>query len=138
FESRSAEKVLLGLLPAKLNYVLLCLAGIAPEERFEMRRGDRGRTERNFRIEDLAGLIKRFPLTIIGTNPFEAAQVTAGGVCMDELSQETLEAVRVPGLYVTGELADVDGTCGGYNLHWAWMSGMAAAESIIRNEGNGL
>lgn len=131
FGWRSAEGVLLGLLPSKLNYVLLCLAGLAPEKRPEP---DSGFPEKAGRM--LAGRMKRFLLTITGTNSFDSAQVTAGGVLMEELSADTLEAKRIPGLYVTGELADVDGTCGGYNLHWAWMSGMAAAESIIRNEGN--
>ena len=51
---------------------------------------------------------------------------------MEELTPYTMQAKQIEGLYVTGELADMDGTCGGYNLHWAWMSGMAAAADILK------
>ena len=59
-------------------------------------------------------------------NPFANAQVCAGGVNTDELKEDTLESKRNPGLYMAGELIDVDGTCGGYNLQWAWSSGYVA------------
>ena len=59
------------------------------------------------------------------TGHFANAQVCAGGVSGRELT-EHLEARKVPGLYVAGELADVDGICGGYNLQWAWSSGYVA------------
>ena len=60
-----------------------------------------------------------------GTEGFGAAEVTAGGVDTAELSSKTLEARRVPGLFFTGEVVDVTGWLGGYNLHWAWASGVA-------------
>ena len=58
-------------------------------------------------------------------NSFENAQVTAGGVPLTEVT-EYLESVKVPGLYFAGEVLDVDGKCGGYNLQWAWASGYTA------------
>lgn len=65
-----------------------------------------------------------FPLT--GTQGFDAAQVTAGGMDTEEFDPATLQSRLVPGLYAAGEVLDVDGDCGGYNLHWAWASGRLA------------
>ena len=55
--------------------------------------------------------------------------MTAGGVMTADFDPVTLESKKVPGLYACGEVLDVDGDCGGYNLHFAWASGMAAAEA---------
>jgi len=65
-----------------------------------------------------------------GTEGFAKAEVTVGGVSTAELSSKTMEAKRVPGLYVIGEAVDVTGWLGGYNFQWAWASGWAAAQSI--------
>jgi predicted Rossmann fold flavoprotein len=63
-----------------------------------------------------------------GTEGYDTAEVTAGGVDTDELSSKTMEAKKVPGLYFIGEVMDVTGELGGYNLHWAWASGFAAGQ----------
>lgn len=63
-----------------------------------------------------------------GTEGYATAEVTAGGVDTDELSSKTMEAKKVPGLYFIGEVVDVTGELGGYNLHWAWASGFAAGQ----------
>ena len=73
----------------------------------------------------LARLLKNWSLTISGTMPWPEAQVTAGGVALDEVDPATLESRLVPGLYFCGEILDVDGDCGGFNLQWAWSSGYA-------------
>ena len=65
-----------------------------------------------------------------GTEGFAKAEVTSGGISTAELSSKTMEAVRVPGLYVIGEAADVTGWLGGYNFQWAWASGWAAGQSV--------
>ena len=62
---------------------------------------------------------------------FGAAQVTAGGADTDSFDPHTLEHLRHPGLFAVGEVLDVDGDCGGYNLQWAWSSAMAASEKIL-------
>jgi predicted flavoprotein YhiN len=59
----------------------------------------------------------------MGTTGFENAQVTAGGIRTSEFDSHTLESKICPGLYAAGEVLDVDGCCGGYNLQWAWSSG---------------
>ena len=60
---------------------------------------------------------------------FEQAQVCTGGVPLTELKGITMESARTPSLYLTGELLDVDGACGGYNLQWAWTSGYLAGSA---------
>lgn len=65
-----------------------------------------------------------------GTEGFAKAEVTSGGISTAELSSKTMEAVRVPGLYVIGEAADVTGWLGGYNFQWAWASGWAAGQAV--------
>ena len=77
----------------------------------------------------LIQLFKQYPIPVNGYRDFEFAQASQGGVLSSCLSEE-LESRKHPGLYVTGELVDVDGTCGGYNLHWAFTSGYMAAKSI--------
>ena len=64
------------------------------------------------------------------------AQVTAGGVLTSQLDPHTMEVCRYPGLYITGELLDVDGICGGYNLQWAWTSGYLAGMAVANQERN--
>lgn len=69
---------------------------------------------------------KDFRLKLLGTEGFDSAQVTAGGIKTTGFDAETLESWFMPGLFVCGELLDVDGDCGGYNLQWAWASGRLA------------
>lgn len=71
-----------------------------------------------------------FYLKIVGTNSFDKAQVCSGGVSLDEINPTTMESILVKDLYIIGELLDVDGDCGGYNLGFAWMSGIIAGENI--------
>ena len=84
-------------------------------------------TDRQVRI--LAGKCKKIILTIQDTNGFENAQVCAGGVKTTEISSRTMESKYVKGLYIAGELLDVDGICGGYNLQWAWATGCIAGKA---------
>ncbi len=78
----------------------------------------------------IARAILSFYLNITNTNSFDKAQVCSGGVPLDEINLNTMESKITKGLYIVGELLDVDGDCGGYNLGFAWMSGIVAGESI--------
>ena len=78
----------------------------------------------------------RFPVT--GTGGWEGAQVTAGGVPLGEVDTATLESKKCPGLYLAGELLHLHGDCGGYNLHWAWATGLAAGQSAGGRKGKGI
>ena len=77
-------------------------------------------------LDKLAHCCKDFSLKLLGTGGFDAAQVTAGGVKTGGFNPETLESWFMPGLFVCGEVLDVDADCGGYNLQWAWASGRRA------------
>lgn len=77
-------------------------------------------------LKAAARACKTFVLPVRGTEGFESAQVTAGGIRADEFDPQTLESLLVPGLFACGEVLDVDGDCGGYNLQWAWASGRKA------------
>lgn len=79
-------------------------------------------------ITILCRLLKSLRITITGTNDFDQAQICAGGIRTGEISEETMESRYVPGLFFAGELLDVDGICGGYNLQWAWSSGFVAGK----------
>ncbi|MBQ8292200.1 MAG: aminoacetone oxidase family FAD-binding enzyme [Bacilli bacterium] len=76
--------------------------------------------------------IKNFNLDIDSTYGFDKSQVTIGGVSLEEVNQKTLELYKLPNVYVTGELLDIDGECGGFNLQWAWSSASLAAISICK------
>ena len=73
---------------------------------------------------------RAFALELRGTAGFDSAQVTAGGISTAEFDPQTLQSRLVPGLYACGELLDVDGDCGGFNLQWAWASGMLAGRLL--------
>ena len=79
-------------------------------------------------IETLIVLLKNYELSVKGINGFEHAQVTGGGADTSQFCPYTMESRLVPGLYCTGELLDIYGDCGGFNLQWAWASGLLAGE----------
>src|SRR5687767_2943758 len=81
-------------------------------------------------LYDLAEKIHQLQINPSGTEGFKKAEVTAGGVATDELSSQTMEARRVPGLYFIGEVVDVTGQLGGYNFQWAWASAYAAGQFV--------
>ena len=80
----------------------------------------------------LQSVITDFTVPVTGYLGYDRAQVTAGGVDLRDIIAETFESKKISGMYFAGEILDVDGICGGYNLHFAWASGMAAAEAACR------
>lgn len=82
----------------------------------------------------LIKLLKALPLTITATRPIEEATVTRGGVHTKEIDSKTMESKICSGLYFVGEVIDVDGPCGGYNLQFAFSSGALAAASAAVNK----
>ena len=84
----------------------------------------------NTALRSLADGIERWTLSPDGTEGYRKAEVTGGGIDTGELSQRTMEAARVPGLYFIGEAVDVTGWLGGYNFQWAWASGFAAGQAV--------
>ena len=80
-------------------------------------------------IEKLCNLAKHFPLEVLGVMGFDSAQVTAGGMDVSEFRADTLESRLAPGVFAAGEVLDIDGDCGGFNLQWAWSSGYVAGKA---------
>lgn len=84
-------------------------------------------------ITMLLGALRHYKIKVIDTHGFQHAQVTAGGIDTKQISPTTMESLLVPGLFFAGEIVDVDGICGGYNLQWAWSSGAIAGMHSKRN-----
>jgi len=84
----------------------------------------------NAALEDFERGIHHWRFSPAGSEGYEKAEVTAGGIDTDELSAKTMECKRVPGLYFVGEVVDVTGHLGGFNFQWAWASGFAAGQAI--------
>lgn len=80
----------------------------------------------------LAHAISDWPLEITGSRGYNYAEATAGGVALDEIDPATMASRRCPGLYLTGEVLDVDGRIGGFNFQWAWSSARVAADALAR------
>ncbi len=117
---QSMEQFVTGTVNKKVGLLLLKLAGIRETETVCEIEGARRRK--------LEQLFHTFEVTVKGTNSFEQAQVCAGGVDFAEVT-DRLESVRRPGLFFAGEMLDIDGICGGYNLQWAWSSGAVAGRA---------
>lgn len=122
FESSEVLNLLTGMLPKMLGQVILKKASI------DMNSYIKNLTKAN--ITKIAGLIKAFPLDVKGDYGFERSQVTVGGVSVTEVDNETLEIRKMPNAYVCGEIIDVDGECGGYNMQWALASGYLVGKKI--------
>jgi predicted Rossmann fold flavoprotein len=84
----------------------------------------------NKKIESIAHQLHQWQIIPAGTEGYEKAEVTVGGVDTNELSSKTMEAKNVPGLYFIGEVVDVTGWLGGYNFQWAWASGYVAGQFV--------
>jgi predicted Rossmann fold flavoprotein len=84
----------------------------------------------NAEIEAAAEMLNGWRVEFVGTEGYDRAEVTLGGVATSELSSQTMESKKVPGLYFVGEVMDVTGWLGGYNFQWAWSSGFAAGQAV--------
>ena len=117
----TAEDLFTGILHNRLGRVIVKEAGI---------RGNLPICDlREDQLADVVALSKGFTVTLTEPLGMDAAQVTAGGIVTNEFDPTTMQSRLVPGLYACGEVLDVDGDCGGYNLQWAWSSGRLAGFS---------
>ena len=106
---KNIKELLTGLIPEKL---IPCLCDSKMEK-----------------ISDLAHAVKRCAVPVTGTGPLEASQCAGGGVAANAVDPGTLMVKEVPGLFVTGEMIDIDGICGGWNLQFAWATGFLAGKA---------
>jgi len=118
FPELTTENLLTGMLHNRLGRTVLRCAGLDLVTPLAALGGAE--------LDRAARAVKSFDFELRGTMGFENAQVAAGGMDTDEFDPETLESRLVPGLFAAGELLDIDGDCGGYNLQWAWSSAMLA------------
>ena len=116
-QAHEASTLLVGSCHTRLGQMLCKAAGFTSQPAANLTDSD---------LERIARQAKHFALPITGTCGFDQALVTAGGLCTDEFDPETMKSRLVSGLYACGELLDVDGDCGGFNLQWAWASGRLA------------
>lgn len=119
---RRMEDFLSGIVPKRLGQTLVKAAGIdqgAPAETLTRRQ-----------LAALAEALEGWTLPILGVQDFDQAQVTAGGASLKDFDVRGMMSLRAPGLFAAGEILDVDGDCGGFNLQWAWSSALLAAEGI--------
>lgn len=124
FGHRTVANSLVGIINKKLIPILLKEAGIDQQPHL-LCQDLSWKTKKIF-----YKIMKRWEFKVTDTNSFTNAQTTAGGIDTTELTEGTLESKLVPGLYLAGEVMDVDGDCGGYNLQWAWSSGHVAAMAL--------
>jgi predicted Rossmann fold flavoprotein len=128
---REGGELFSGLVNKKIAVPMLRWAGV---EKTSVKAKDF--TDEN--IRNCAEFLKKLTLSIQGNNGFENAQVSAGGVELSGFNAETMESKMVENLYAAGEILDVDAICGGYNLHWAWatgvLAGKSACEGIVNRE----
>ncbi len=123
---RSIRTQLEGFLNSKLVDVILTEANIKENKSYS----DLTEQEKDI----LISFLTQFKTDVIGTNSFDQAQVCTGGIPLSEVNIQNMESKLVTNLYIVGELLDVDGDCGGYNLSFAWISGMLAGIGSATND----
>lgn len=121
WSQNTVEEYLSGIFNKKMIPVLLEKANTVSNQKVKT-------LSKNW-CQTFAHVCKYFEVQVCAVNSFEQAQVCAGGVKTTEIDSQTMESKYVDGLYLTGELLDVDGICGGYNLQWAWATGTLAGKA---------
>ena len=114
----TASELLTGILHNRLGRVISQAAGVNPNRKIS--------ELSDYELAETARLVKQFEVSLTEPMGMDSAQVTAGGIVTEGFDPTTMESRLVPGLYACGEVLDVDGDCGGYNLQWAWSSGRLA------------
>lgn len=120
------ESFFVGMLNRRVGQALLKFLGIEPLSRYALTLSDK-------EINRICDTIKEWKFAITGTMSWNNAQTTRGGALTDEFDPITMQSKLKQGLYAVGEVLDIDGDCGGYNLQWAWSSGAMAGMAAAMN-----
>ena len=123
FLHRSLEEFFTGMFNKRVGQVILKTAGL--------KLSDKVRVINNSMVKKIAHIIKGMEFAVTGTTGFVNAQVTAGGLDTAQFMDNSMESREYKKLYCVGEILDIDGDCGGFNLQWAWSSAMCAVDAII-------
>ncbi|MBO5167067.1 MAG: aminoacetone oxidase family FAD-binding enzyme [Lachnospiraceae bacterium] len=124
-DADTVETFFTGMLNKKLMLLFIKLAGLKTTDSYKKASQEK--------IDKVFALCRCLPMHVCDTNSFDNAQVTAGGIPLAEVS-DNLESRKVKNVYFAGEILDVDGVCGGYNLQWAWTSGYVAGEAATKKQ----
>ena len=119
--SRSGKKSLAGILSEHLPKALVRVLAGREYNLAQMKKSE---------VEDVAAVFNRQKMVISQVDGYDRAEVTRGGVSVDEIFPKTMESRKCPGLYFIGEALDVTGMLGGYNLHWAWASAQTLVDGL--------
>lgn len=121
-KNRTVSELFDGILNYKLVNVLLELSNIKLDDNW----ANLTSKQKKLLIKNL----RSFSFEVIGSNSFDRAQICSGGIPLTEINPQTMESLKTKNLYIVGELLDVNGDCGGYNLSFAWLSGMIAGKNV--------
>lgn len=124
---RTLEEYLTGMLNKRVGQAVLKLCGL--------KLNDSVSSLKNSDVKQIASVIKAMKFKVTGTTGFDNSQVTAGGLDATQFNPQTMESKKERGLYCIGEILDIDGDCGGFNLQWAWSSAICAANAICEDFG---
>ena len=125
--ARNLDEFLTGMLNKRVGQAVIKMCGL--------KLSDSVASLKNADIKQIASVIKGMKFKLTGTTGFENSQVTAGGLDTTQFSPKTMESKRERGLYCIGEILDIDGDCGGFNLQWAWSSAFCASNAICEDFG---
>jgi len=125
--NRNLDEFLTGMLNKRVGQAVIKMCGL--------KLSDSVATLKASDIKQIASIIKDMKFKVTGTTGFENSQVTAGGLDTTQFNPQTMESKRERGLYCTGEILDIDGDCGGFNLQWAWSSAFCASNAICEDYG---
>ena len=120
--TKNLKELLEGFLNTKLVNTILMVAHLPKNKKYQ----ELSEKEQ----EELLKYLSKFPIEIIGTKGFDSCQICNGGVSLKEMNPKTMESLKIPNLYIVGELLDLNGNCGGYNLTLCWISGQLAGTAI--------
>ena len=124
---RTLEEYLTGMLNKRVGQAVLKMCGL--------KLSDSVSSLKNNDVKQIASVIKSMKFKVTGTTGFDNSQVTAGGLDTTQFNPQTMESKKERGLYCIGEILDIDGDCGGFNLQWAWSSAICAATAICEDFG---
>lgn len=124
-QNRTISELLDTILDYKLTNALLKIVGLPPNITLSSCSREK--------VDQFLQYLISFPLEIIGYNSFKEAQICLGGIDLGEIDIKTMESKKVRNLYMIGEILDMNGDCGGYNLGFAWMSGILAGNGVLND-----
>ena len=124
-KNRKLDEFFTGMLNKRLGQVVLKMAGVGISESVTILD--------TAKLKKVTSVLKSMSFRVIGTTGFINSQVTSGGIATNQFDSKTMMSKNDRGLYLVGEILDIDGDCGGFNLQWAWSSAFCAAESILKD-----